>query len=315
MTNLGRTWGSVVVLCVIVGGVLGYVVAKRTQPVYQASIILAVGDETSPSNLVLHDVQASDSLAAMYGALIRSEPVLANVTQRLDLKMSWLSLKDHVHVDLGQNVPIVRVTVLAGSASQATEIANAIAARAVGMGPGAAKSQTVEQARAFAATQAVALQDAITRANKELSRLNPGMHPWERKKLRSTMQLITDWQRNYITFAHFLSSSEGSANNLRTLGIATASRARIRPHMRTDAALGAGVGALVGLVLAQGATLTKRRRMKDRSDAPPATQRERFADHSPSLRSQGNVASPDPWMPEVAGDRFLGEPSIREAAI
>lgn len=309
MTAFGRFWWAVILLCVLLGGVSGYLVAKRTEPVYQASIILTVGDETSPSNLSLHDIQASDSLAAMYEALIRSQPVLCNVTHRLRLGMSCRSLKDHVHVDVGQNDPILNVTVLASSPSRATMIAEAIAARAVAMGPGAASSQAAEKARSFAASQAISLQKAIARADTQLTRLKPGIRPSEARKLRSTVQLITHWQRNYITYAR-LASSGGSANNLRALGNATGSGGRIRPHTIIDATLGAGVGTLVAFGLAQGLLAKKRRRINQPSQQSMAV--ERHADHRLSAATNGRVSSPDPWLPELAApsDRHRSIPDV-----
>jgi Chain length determinant protein len=309
MISFGRSWWAVLVLCMLLGGVCGYLVAKQTKPVYQASITLAVGDETSPSNLSLHDAQASDSLAGMYGALIRSQPILGNVTHQLHLGTSWRLLKDHVHVDVVQNAPIISVTVSASSPSRAIAIANAIAARTVAIGPGAAQSQKAEKARAFAASQAISLQKAIVSGQEQLSRLKPGIDPSEVKKLRSRVQLITLWQSNYITLAH-LASSGGSANDLRALGSARGPGGRIRPHTKIDVILGAGVGALVALGLAQGAWTKKRREVEQPSRQSMPI--ERPADHMLWAGINGRVSSADPWLPELAepSDRYRSLPDV-----
>jgi hypothetical protein len=292
--GFGKRWWWVIVLCVVLGAALGYEVAKRTPAVYQASIILIVGDETSPSKVEVHDVQASVSLAGMYGALIRSQPVLERVTHQLGLGVSWQTLKDRVHVDPGQNDPVIRISALATSGSRARNLATAIAKQTVALGPEGADGPSAAQTRAFLAGQVSTLQNAIAGVDNEISRLQADVHSSDTHKLRSRIQLVTDWQGTYIAFSHLLSSG-GSPNTVRILGNAS-STTKIRPFTRIDTAIGGGLGALAGVTLLQTFLVRRRRRAAQRSDGSIPREQEWI------VFPRGTTKGPlDPWIPELAG--------------
>jgi hypothetical protein len=275
--------------------VLGYEVAKRTSPVYQATINLIVGDETSFSRIELHDVQASVSLAGMYGALIRSQAVLERVVHQLGLGVPWQTLKDRVHVDTGQNDPIIRIGVLASSGPQARALATAVAKRTVTLSPEGVKGPSLTETHNFLVGQVAVLESHIAGIDEEISRLQGATRPSERRRLQSRIQLVSDWQSSYIALSHLLSSG-GSPNTLRVLGDASAT-AKIHPFTKIDTTIGGGLGLLAGVTLVQAFVVKRRRKATEGSDSP--TEREWHDDKTISIPRGARKPVPDPWIPEL----------------
>ena len=285
-----------ILVCMVGGGWAGHIVAQLTAPEYQGSIVVLVGEETSPTKLRMHDIQASDSLTAMYGGLIRSRPVLEPVTDQLNLGWSWESLKDHVHVDIGQNNPLIYITAFANSAAKATTIATAVAKQTVALGP--EPPLNGEQSAGFLAGQIAALEKSITQGDKEILRPRSAIGSSDVAELQSRIELISALQRNYTAFAHLLSLA-GSPNSLHILGEAT-SEARIRPYTKIETAIGAGVGLLAGAGLVEALLLGRRRRVTTAPEGPTSSDTEWYADQMGSTSSVVTAPRLDPWISELA---------------
>ncbi len=121
-------WGFILMIILAVGGVLTYdLVIKK--PVYQAqtTIVIAKSDNTTNAASTLNDVNASQKLATTYGEIAKSELVLNQVVENLQLSMTAKDLSKNLTVKPIDDTSILSVSVKDLDAWQAARIANEIA--------------------------------------------------------------------------------------------------------------------------------------------------------------------------------------------
>nr|MBA3690836.1 hypothetical protein [Actinomycetota bacterium] len=268
-----RAWGIAIIALAIAGAAVGSVASHDIEPSYIATTTLLVGDLDRP-DLAKTDFQTSAMVASIYGGLIRSESVLGEVISRLDLPTDWRELRDRVHVDLGANeVPIISITVYAGSTAEAMSTASVITDRMLELSrPGIDGLPLSEEP---APSEEIAqIEQAISTAEQRLSRLeakaSPSLSTSHRVGLQQRIDressLLLSWQEVY---GAQLSATVASANDLRILQPAETEGGKIRPHVAINAGLGASIGCLLGLVIwaAMGRTSAgrSRRPLDDRS--------------------------------------------------
>ena len=118
----------IVMIILAVGGVVAYDFLIK-KPVYQANttIVIAKSDNTTNSASTLNDVNASQKLATTYGEIAKSELVLNQVIDNLDLSINVKDLSRNLTVKPVEDTSILSVTVKDLDAGQAARIANEIA--------------------------------------------------------------------------------------------------------------------------------------------------------------------------------------------
>lgn len=118
-----RRWWWMIVVATIVAGIVGYVVASRERPVYEAEVRVLVG----PINADADTQAAAGSLAATYTALVTSEPVLAATSEALgaanDDEYAWGPTGASANV----TTRILTITVQSDDPELAARIANTLA--------------------------------------------------------------------------------------------------------------------------------------------------------------------------------------------
>ena len=238
--------------CVGGGGVAGYLTSRALDPVFTASAAFLVGD-LHATELTEEDIQTSDRLTSTYGALVRSRTVLDPVVDRLGLDISWLELKDRVHVDVAMNeIPLMDVVVYAGSATEARRMAAAIVDRVLELGrpatdPGAEAPEVV-------VAQMRRTQGAITRAEARLSMLLARLTSVSTPVAQSNVQGRLEAQssliaRLYDSYRIDLLTDRSSANALHLLRAPEATGSPLRPKRLIETASGALAGGIAGLLL------------------------------------------------------------------
>jgi capsular polysaccharide biosynthesis protein len=320
LANLGRRW-RFILLIAAVGGVAGYLVSEHLQPTYRATTTLLVGDLSRDSNLTKDNVVVSRLLASMYGGLIRTQPVLASVVDRLGLQMSWKELAGHVHVDVGNNnTPLITVDVLASSPAQAAAVANAVADRVKELSP-ANQAGVGSQQRAFTLTRLQELRTSIRSGVRRISKLRTSfayaLTSRDKNQLRRQIDkestLITDWQISYSSLLRFL-SNDTSPNTLQVLRRADAGPVLVRPDIRVNIGLGAVLG-ILGLLWVSCA-LAYRRAIRSEGayrelvlgwPEPGMVGRAMF------VQATARVASSDSWVRELARSSFHQRGSLDDA--
>jgi tyrosine-protein kinase len=302
-------WGLLILLFATAGGMGSFVGSAAIEPVYEATTTLLVGDVTDAPELTKDDIETSATLAATYGSLIRSQPVLGGVADDLDLQASWQELKERVHVDLGVNdIPLITVSVFASSAAEAETITAAIAEQAIAISPAGVGDRRADESQGFVSRQARELERAIRRGERRIARLEeaigsartPVAKAGLQTKIDKHLELIIGWQGIYISLAQL--SAGGSPNILRVLQPAEASTAPVRPDMSANTALGAAIGALAGLGIAYVSLLLRRRAPAHANGQGVSVlkREETHPDQTPTGDQATKVHVPDPWVRELA---------------
>lgn len=118
----------VVVTILAVGGVAVYDTQFK-KPVYQAktTVVIANSDEKANTAATLNDVNMSQKLTTTYSEIAKSELVLQQVAEKLELNVSGKDLSRNVTVKPVDDTSILSITVKDLNAEQAAKIANEIA--------------------------------------------------------------------------------------------------------------------------------------------------------------------------------------------
>ncbi|MBR3252642.1 polysaccharide biosynthesis tyrosine autokinase [Candidatus Saccharibacteria bacterium] len=121
-------WAFVLMILLCVGGILTYDLAFK-KPVYQAqtTIVIAKSDNANNAAATLNDVNASQKLTSTYGEIAKSELVLNQVVDNLELGVSAKDLGKNLTVKPVEDTSILSVTVKDLNAEKAATIANEVA--------------------------------------------------------------------------------------------------------------------------------------------------------------------------------------------
>jgi capsular polysaccharide biosynthesis protein/Mrp family chromosome partitioning ATPase len=111
---LFRRWWLVVLLVTVEGALLAYAFGSRISTTYEANVQVLVGHP--------------EGLSPTYAELVKSTPVLSYALRHTRQDVSLAELRDDVRGESDQNTRIVTIEADARKASQAVELANAVAA-------------------------------------------------------------------------------------------------------------------------------------------------------------------------------------------
>lgn len=118
---LNKIW--VIILCFIVGGVIGFAGTKiLVTPQYSASSMIYILTKTS-----LADIQMGSQLTSDFGILAKSRPVIEEVNKNLKLDYSYEQLASMVQATNQSDTRILRFTVTDTDPGEAKKIANEVA--------------------------------------------------------------------------------------------------------------------------------------------------------------------------------------------
>lgn len=119
-------WAWLILLGVVLAGGTAYLVSVNMVPMYRASVTLLVSEARAPTITDYTSILTSERLAKTYGELLTSRPVLEEVIDNLNLKLSFRELVGKVHVKLVRDTQLIVVAVEDRSAYWAARIANEI---------------------------------------------------------------------------------------------------------------------------------------------------------------------------------------------
>lgn len=124
---LNKIW--VIILCFIVGGVIGFAGTKiLVTPQYSASSMIYILTKTT-SVTSLADIQMGSQLTSDFGILAKSRPVIEEVNKNLKLDYSYEQLASMVQATNQSDTRILRFTVTDTDPVEAKKIANVTAER------------------------------------------------------------------------------------------------------------------------------------------------------------------------------------------
>jgi non-specific protein-tyrosine kinase len=119
-------WAWLLILGIVVGGLIAFLLNKRTTPVYEAVTVLLVNEAPTTKTTDYSSLLASERLAKTYIELMLTMPVLEDVNQTLDLDMTPEELRLSIQADLMRNTQLIAVRVEDTNPKRAAEIANTL---------------------------------------------------------------------------------------------------------------------------------------------------------------------------------------------
>ncbi len=112
---LRRLW--LILVCALLAAVMASAVVC-VPPAYEATAVLLVESQHGANSSVYNDLIAGERLALTYGQLLKSQVVLAQAIERLNLPESPSSLAKRVKVETVANTQLIRITATDSEAVQ-----------------------------------------------------------------------------------------------------------------------------------------------------------------------------------------------------
>lgn len=119
----------ILILSILLSGVLGYGGTKCfIEPQYEASITMIVNTRNNTTDNVTNDnITSAQNLVSTYSVIIKSNTILNQVIDRLNLDMNYSELEDNVYVNAVDDTQIMRIAVRNSDKLLAKKIVNEIA--------------------------------------------------------------------------------------------------------------------------------------------------------------------------------------------
>src|SRR4051794_3265927 len=297
-----RTVALVVVLGII-GAIGGFVVASMTPAVFRSTSTLLVGDLTNVHTVSKENLDAASQVAATYGLLARTEPVLGPAAEALGGDVSWQTLADRVHVNVVNANALMTITTTGTTAEEAMRTGRAVIESLQAMTP-SSDASVGEFAQQRITELTASLQNLETHI-ASLRQQRENAPTLERKNaiqatIDRNIQREATWQQSLLAMSN-LASSAASPNTVNVLQDPTLPSGRSRPNVKADVVIGAALGVIAGMALLifwRGAAATG---SSDRRAGASG----RATDARDGRAAASGVNDPDPWVAE------LSEPSTR----
>jgi capsular exopolysaccharide synthesis family protein len=133
--RIGRRWLWLLLLATLATGIVGYVVARQQSHNYSASARVIIGPGLESPDPSLEELRTAGMLMQTYGELITTRPFLESVIRNLNLSITADQLAKDISLHSDDTTRILTLRVVAGDATHAVSIANAIAELLVNLGP------------------------------------------------------------------------------------------------------------------------------------------------------------------------------------
>jgi non-specific protein-tyrosine kinase len=123
-----RRWAWLLVLVTLVAGLTGYIISKRTTPVYEAVTTMLINEAPATRNTDYSSIMTSERLAQTYSQLMTKQPILEGVLARLGLTRDVSDLKEAIQVQPVRDTTLIEVRVEDTNPGLAADIANSLVA-------------------------------------------------------------------------------------------------------------------------------------------------------------------------------------------
>lgn len=265
-----RAW--LVLLLALVGGGVGFAMSATLPVVHRAEATLLVGP-THGMVTKSSTVNASEQLAAFYADMARRELVLRPVAERLGLRESWVTLRDHVSAVVPQENPrLVTVRVMGGSQDQVLREANAIVQKVTSLSPAPSDDE-----QTFVNAQVTDLKQSIEQGQQHLRDLqelaDSATKPASRQALQDQIgheqTVLSGKLKDYVALVD--AEPTADAGGLQLLDHATPVTGEARSGAVKLTLVGALGGAMVGGLCAWLLHRRQRRRLRNRAPGAPVT--------------------------------------------
>lgn len=119
----------ILILATFIGGGIGFLGSKfLIEPQYESAITMIVNAKQDNSTVVTNDnITSAQNLVSTYSVILKSNTVLNQVIDSLDLKMTYEDLERNVYVDAVDDTQIMRIAVRNSDRDLSAAIVNKIA--------------------------------------------------------------------------------------------------------------------------------------------------------------------------------------------
>ncbi len=253
---LQKSWW-IMLVCILIGALIGYVISINQTPVYEATTSIVVGHAIEAANVDRTDLQTSQELAPTYVDVIRRQRILQAVVEKLQLPVTWQQLRERVHVQPVDNTQFIEVTVDASSPEEAERIADEITSQLIVLNPNAQNSEAAEEDKQFASTRMQVLRTNIETTQQRIEDLEATMLTLSstsilqleqlKEEVDTLEKLIVSWDTAYAQLLSAL-TTRPATNQIAVIDRAQATLTPIQPRVQFNTLL----AALVGLFIAIG---------------------------------------------------------------
>ncbi len=240
-----RSWFPLLIACVLIAGAAAFVISSLLPKTYEAKSTLIVGQSLSAANPDYNQILVSQRLSSTYATVVTTRPILEAVIRQLDLDVTPDQLALQVRATVPPDSTLLTIAVQDGDPTNATRIANAIAAELVADSPGIQGRQAEIQEFIDAGLKATQSQIDTTQAEMNVLNALPKRTPAQDAALLALEDRLVSLR---ASFATLLSSYSGSAANLVTvIEPAVAPVSPISPRTLLNTLVAAVLGLLFAL--------------------------------------------------------------------
>lgn len=133
--RLLRRWLWLIAIAAFVGGTVGYIIADRREPVYEASAMLSIGSYISSPNPQTGEIKLGQDLAVTYAELARTYEVLEATAASVGIPLSPASLRELMITRIVPGTSLLVVQIKYTDPVLASEIANELANQLILLSP------------------------------------------------------------------------------------------------------------------------------------------------------------------------------------
>jgi polysaccharide biosynthesis transport protein len=249
MLRIVRGWLPLLLASMILAAGAAYLVSSFQPKVYQARLIMIVGQSLSSVSADYTALLASQRLSTTYSQIATTEDLLGKVIARLRLDISADQLAQRVTADAPLDSTLLTITAQAETPQQAARIANALGAELIAASPTVEGGSGAELQQFLTEDLAATREEiAATRASvDELLAVEERTAAQEEE-----LQVLQDRLSNLrSTYASMLSLSPTNAANLLSVWqAANPPDTYVAPRPLFNAALAAAVGLFIAIAVA-----------------------------------------------------------------
>jgi len=244
-----RWWWLMVISTVLAAGA-SYLYSQQQPRIYASRTTLMVGTSIQSPNPNATEFGLSQTLAEIYAQLVRRQPIMQAVIDKLGLKMSPEQLASMIRTNVVSSAQLLEITVMDVNPQRARLLVDAIANELILQSP--TGPQGIREREAFIQSQLGNLQIKIQNLDQQVKDLEDSIQEMTsaaeiseaQSRLGELERLRTSYQGNY---AQLLSSlSDSSINRLTIVEPAMEPTYPIAPDVKMNVI----VAAVAGLVLA-----------------------------------------------------------------
>jgi len=119
-------WAWLLILAVLLAGGAAFIVSRQMTPVYQATATLLINQAPSSSSSEYAALLTSQRLAETYAQMLKTQPIMDGVVQRLNLNVDGQKLKAYLTVQPIRDTQLIQVSVQHTDPVLAAQIANEV---------------------------------------------------------------------------------------------------------------------------------------------------------------------------------------------